>query len=120
MDVPIWALWKDLIFVVYWPIWFVPAYIMIRKVHLQNQWIFLIVSMIFCLSLTFGIEIILAELFFNSGIDIDEISDRNFWIISNFIFVSKIVMPIILLHFLSKVKYFNRTNKCTETVGSLQ
>ncbi len=79
MNVPIWVVWKNLIFIVYWPIWVVPVYVMLRKKYLKNRLLFLVVAMVLCLSLKFLLEYSMCEIFFNSGSDrIEKFSDNNF------------------------------------------
>jgi hypothetical protein len=110
MNVPIWVVWKDLIFIVYWPIWVVPLYLWVRKKHLKNRWIFLVLAMLLCFSLKYLLEFSLGEVFFNSrSAKIEKFADDNFGIVSNAIFFTQLLIPMFFMHLTAKTKYFNRT-----------
>jgi hypothetical protein len=121
MNVPIWAVWKDLIIIVYWPILIVPVYIMIRKEHLKNKWIFFVIAMLLCFSLKYLLEFSLGEAFFNSGSDnIEKFVDDNFRIIDIVIFIAQLLIPLSLMHLTAKMKCFNRTTESSERKGRVQ
>ena len=102
------SLWKDFVFIIYWPLWLMPIYLFFRKKHLKNRWVFLIVSTIFCLVLNYLIEIILSEIFFNSGsAQLDKFAFEHIEAIGNLIFILGVLIPLTIVHFASKLRYFN-------------
>jgi hypothetical protein len=119
MNVPIWVLWKELIFIVYWPSWVVPLYVLIRKKHLKKKLIFLVAAMLLCFSLQYLLEFSLGEVFFNSGNSkIEKFAYDNLAIIDNSIFVIQFLIPMLLMHLCAKTKLFNRTNASSGAQGA--
>ncbi|MEW6585493.1 MAG: hypothetical protein AB1442_07740 [Nitrospirota bacterium] len=110
MNVPIWVVWKDLIFIVYWPIWVVPLYIWARKKHLKNRWAFLVIAILLCFSLKYLLAFSLGEVFFNSeSAKIKKFVDENFGVLINAIFFTTLLIPVLFMHLSAKAKYFYRT-----------
>lgn len=119
MNVPIWVVWKDLIFIVYWPIWVVPLYIWIRKKKLKNKWIFLTISMLLCISLIHLLEFLFYEVIFrNGGVKMEKFVSDNFGIIDSIIILVQFLIPMSLMHLSSKTKYFNRTSAFSRAQGA--
>ena len=119
MNVPIWVLWKELIFIVYWPSWVVPLYVLIRKKHLKKKLIFFMAAIFLCFSLQYLLEFSLGEAFFNSGNStIEKFADDYFTMIDNFIFVIQFLIPMLLMHLCAKTKLFNRTTASSGAQGA--
>lgn len=119
MNVPIWVLWKELIFIVYWPSWVVPVYVLVRKKHLKKKLIFFVAAMLLCFSLQYLLEFSLGEAFFNSGNPkIEKFVDDNFVLIENLIFVTQFLIPMLLMHLCAKAKFFNRTTASSGAQGA--
>jgi len=107
MNVPIWAVWQDLIFIVYWPIWVVPLYLYIGRKHLKNKLVFLIGSLSFCFIIDYLISFYLSEIFFNSdNAEVDKFAFDNLEAISNIILILQVVIPMSVVYLSSKLKYF--------------
>jgi hypothetical protein len=107
MNVPLYVVWNDLIPMVYWPLWVVPIYLFIRRKKIEHQWVFLFFAMLLCFIGKYSIEYGICDILFNSSSPkIDAFAIEHVQIIDDIIYMIGVLIPMQIVHFSSKSKYF--------------
>ncbi len=107
MYVPLYVVWNDIIFMVYWPLWVVPIYLLIRRKKIKHQWGFLIFAILLCFIAKYSIGYGISEILFKSGsAKIEAFSIENVQIIDDIVYIIGVLIPMAIVHFSSKSKYF--------------
>ena len=100
-------MWPNWTIMVYWPLWAVPIYLIIRREKIRRRFLFIFISITVCFVLNFIFDTILSEFFFNnSDQKINDFSSRNVIILDQIVFLLGAIIPLTIVHLISKTKPF--------------